>query len=132
MKSLKKVSKKVAITGICTIAILSVGILSPNIAQMESLPFVNTVYATRGEYWVPTYYGPSLSEGKRIEAYSQSTIKVYLDSSLNTAGSRDSNGRAKYYNACITNNDLVYIFDANSSYCYVSYPVGNTWDSIIR
>ena len=127
MKSLKKVSKKVAITGICTIAILSAGILTPNIVQIKSSPFINTVYAatTRAEHCL-TDYGTSLTEGKRIEAYSQSKIKVYLDSSLDTPGSKDGNGNAKYYNACITNNDLVYIFNVKPAYCYISYPVGNS------
>lgn len=80
--------------------------------------------ATREDY-LQTYYGPKLN-GNRIEAYCQSTIKVYIDASLRTAGSKNKNGVAKYYNACATNNDLIYVYSTNSKSCYVSYPVGST------
>ena len=115
----KKVTTKliaVTLTALC----IGTATIIPTISNAEDSSFSLSVSAAS------TYYGPSLANGKRIEAYCQSTIKVYLDSSLRTAGSKDGNGRAKYYNACATNNDLIYIYSANSSSCYISYPVGST------
>ena len=117
-KAKKATQTKRTLVSLMTIVMLLVSIFS-------ILPTSITANATAHSEANLTYYGPNLN-GNRIEAYCQSTIKVYLDSSLRTPGSKDAKGRAKYYNAYAENNDLIYIFNANSSSCYISYPVGST------
>lgn len=114
----KKTTNKRVLSLIMTVVVLLTGFLCIDSTKITASA------ATRLEYWY-TYYGPNLN-GNRIEAYCQSTIKVYLDASLRTAGSKNGNGVARYYNACATSNDLIYIYRANSQSCYISYPVGST------
>ena len=115
----KKTTKKLVAIAMAATMMFGASVAMPSMFDTSDFLSISASAAS-------IYYGPSLANGKRIEAYCQSTIKVYLDSSLRTAGSKDGNGRAKYYNACATNNDLIYIYSANSSSCYISYPVGST------
>lgn len=65
---------------------------------------------------------PTVSGTGYLEVVARTSIAVYRNSSLSVRGTYSP---YKSYNACISKNDVVYVYGMTSKYCILSYPTSS-------